>query len=448
MTTIPFNEDTTTGGAVPRHLESEEIILSALFQDPEKIVPRAFSLRGTFYSQPLGEIYEAIMAASGSNAGISVESVADCLRERGTLEKCGGVPRLIELSTEIGVGLFPAAKKRVEITARARVLFGVLNSGSNRLLHANQPDELAEIIEETQNQIMDLERVTHEQDPKAWKEACLGALEQIQERFENKGAIPGLSTGFPDLDERTGGLQRGASWVIAARPGKGKTSLALNFAENIADSVPVLFFSAEMDAAELATRSLSRASGIENSRLAAGRLRGAAELQQFHDATAKHANKQIFVDDAADMSIPRVRAIARRYVRGHGVGLVIIDYLQLLESGEKSRSREEEVRKMSKSFKNMARELHVPVVVLAQLNRESEKAGRRPKKSELRESGAIEQDADVVLLIHHEEEESEDPTVYSPTIDCELIADKIRNGREGTVPATYHRPTTTFEPVD
>jgi replicative DNA helicase len=252
------------------------------------------------------------------------------------------------------------------------------------------------------------------------------------------GKIPGISTGFESLDASTNGYQGGQLWLLAARPGAGKTAMLMNLVENLVSAnIPTAIYSAEMFAEELAIRSLSGQTRIDSLKLARGDI-GKMDFVKLRDAINNSHKWPLWIDDRADMRLVDIQVSARQLVKQSGVRVIFVDYLQLIKEPEGSRNREDAVRRLSDGLKQLAKELDITVVTLAQLNRDAEKRGR-PVKSDLRDSGAIEQDANVILLLNPTEPDSQDPVV-----DVEVIVAKCRGGKMGPISFEFDRPVTTF----
>ncbi len=268
---------------------------------------------------------------------------------------------------------------------------------------------------------------------------------RVDLRQSNGGRLGGLSCGYPDLDELLGGLRPGQMVVVGARPGGGKTAMGLNIAAKVANGgIPVMFFSLEMPEDQIADRLLSMGSGVPMSKLTKGRPLTAHETDRVFGAAGPDwiGGAGFHCDDASDQSAQRMTAVLRRAVRRHGIGLGVVDYLQLIRAENPKDNRTQQVGTAARRVKQMARECGVPVLCLCQLNREVEnRAGGRPKLSDLRESGEIEQHADMVLLLHREANLSNDDPIWP----VEVIVAKNRNGPIGDVPLMYKRATMTFE---
>jgi replicative DNA helicase len=394
-----------------------------------------------FYAPANRRIWQAIANLHADRTEIDLITLTASLRASNALDEVGGPAMLAELMSDVpspsGLPEYlrlsaDDAKRRGIIRDCWRVADGAFD----------KKQKVASLIQELDNTTQRVFKTVATQRARRINQPLIAALDLIQERMQNGGAIPGLSYGIPELDEATNGMQPGEMIVVAARPGRGKTSLALTFGESLARTgTPILVFSAEMTSEKLAIRSLSGHSGIDSLRLAKGRI-GQGELPKLNKAVAMLTDLPMWIDDRPAPRLIDIQIETRRLIKEHGIKLVIVDYLQLIREPEGSRSREDAVRQISAGLTQLAKELQIPVIVLAQLNRDSEKrAGNKPKASDLRESGSIEQDAHVILLLHSDEA-ADDQMI----IDMEIIVAKCRDGKLGPVPVEFHRPTTTFKP--
>jgi len=311
-------------------------------------------------------------------------------------------------------------------------------------------DDLDELLDAIEAEILSVTGLSEGSGAKAVADLMLPAIDHLDKLHSGDLEVMGIQTGYEDLDNMITGLRPGEMTVLAARPSIGKTAMALNFALNMAvreNPVPVGFFSLEMSAELLVLRLL-----CSHARVGLGDIRDGAvsqaKWQQITEAGQMLRESQIYIDDTGGLDIMEMRSRARRMKRDWDIGIIFIDYLQLLRANVgKNATRENEVSRISGGIKALSKELEVPIVVLAQLNRQAEQAGQRPKLSHLRESGAIEQDADVVALLHREREAQMEgeANVIQEGMDAELIIAKHRNGPTGIVPLTFLPTYTRFE---
>jgi replicative DNA helicase len=450
---------------LPYSLESEMALLGSLILDP-RVVPDVISILAAsedFYSEDHGRIYQALIDVYDKVPEADLIAILDALRDRGQLEQVGGPDYLSKLANETPSAagavryaktVADKAKLRRLIEAADRIIFDALNVGDFGV------DGAREVIDTAESMVFEIAQEDQKADPQALGDLLAKELARI-EAAEGQG-ISGVATGFDDLDRLLSGMQPGEMIILAARPSMGKTALALNLAEQIArggrtpekppkgQHVPVGVFSLEMSKSSLVQRLLSAAASVDSHRMRTGHL-NAQEMSTLKLTAEMLQEAPIFIDDTPGLSVHALRARARRMVANHGVRALIVDYLQLLTAPGSSReSRQVEVSAISRGMKALARELNVPLVCLSQLNRASEqREGNRPRMSDLRESGSIEQDADVVVLLHREDYyHTHDPEWVQDNPDklnvAELIIAKQRNGPTGVVHLTWDARITRF----
>lgn len=451
---------------LPFSLEAEMALLGSMLLDP-KVVPdvvSAISSPSDFYNEGHSAIYSALIDVYDRVPDADLVAIVDALRDRGKLEQVGGVDFLSKLAYETPSSagatryakiVSDKAKLRRLIDAADQIIYDALNVGEYGV------DAAREVIDAAESRVFEIAQEDQKADPQALADLLEIELERIR-TSEGRG-ISGLATGFADLDKLLSGLQQGEMIVLAARPSMGKTAMVLNIAEQVARGgrapedppkgahQPVGIFSLEMSKASLVQRLLSAFSQVDSHRMRTGHL-SQSEMASLHTHAEGLAETPIYIDDTPGLTVLALRARARRMVAQHGVRAIMIDYLQLLSAPGASReSRQVEVSLISRSLKALARELSVPVICLSQLNRASEqREGNRPRMSDLRESGSIEQDADVVMLLHREDYyHQHDPEWSEANADkvntAELIIAKQRNGPTGTVQLTWDPKTTRFK---
>ncbi|MCC5823835.1 MAG: replicative DNA helicase [Planctomycetes bacterium] len=446
----------------PHAVEAERSLLGSILLDPGvlndvvEIVPTPES----FYKEAHGTIYKALVDTFDAHQSGDLVQLTETLRARGVLDRVGGTGYLMELAEAVpSSASAPYYAKLIADAARLRKLI----DAAGEILHDaytgadGTPDGAKRVIDLAEKKIFDIASEDINAEPESLKELLIAEMTRIDEA--DGKPIMGVGTGYPDLDELTSGLQPEELIILAARPSMGKTAMCLNLAEQIAFGgitpwepkrkgrpVPVGLFSLEMSRGALVQRLLSSRSGVDASKLRNGMV-SPEEYQRLKQASSELADAPMIIDDTPGMTVLTLRAKARRMKQRHDIGCIVIDYLQLLSSPTAAReSRQVEVSEISRSIKALARELRVPVICLAQLNRGAEqREGNRPRMSDLRESGSIEQDADVVALLHresyyHRGDPAWDPN--SPEFDednreklnlAELIIAKQRNGPTGTV---------------
>ena len=423
----------------PHNLEVERAVLSAMLREPSycgSVAVEKLGGEGAFYSQIHREIFRAFLHLyEVSDSGIDVLMLAEELKKAGKLEACGGLPALAELENAIASTYnFDRWCVMLRDLATLRNMINVLVE-SVRKCYDSSSDASA-LVNEIEN---DIYKVRGDADANSiipLKTSVLAAFEHIERIINNKEEA-GIPTGFPDLDRMTGGLRRGEMFVVAARPSIGKTSLALNIISNIvlkkSNPRKVAMFSLEMSDEQIATRLICTEADISERQFRDGTFRN-QDMTKLTGAVQTLREAPLFIDPTGGISIAELRAKARRLKIQHQIELVVIDYLQLMQGSGREESRQQEVSKISGGLKALAKELKIPVLVLAQLNREVEKgtASSLPKLSHLRESGSIEQDADVVVFLHRDRDQAKN-LPPGQSVEAKLIVEKNRNGETGYV---------------
>ncbi len=363
----------------------------------------------------------------------------DELEKRQLLEEIGGTTQLIAILNSV-----PSAAHAMHYATIVRekaMLRALITASNDSLKDAYAPHESVEqVIDRAEKRIFDLaqQKVTGEI-------SSLGSVaESVYEMIEDKNRA-GLMTDFADLDDMLHGLQNGELVIIAARPSMGKTAIAMNIVENVAaKKIPVAVFSLEMSKQQLAQRMMCSRAAIDSQRVRKGMLRN-EEYQRLAMMVTELAKFPIWVDDTPGLTIMDLRAKARRLALQRDIKLIMVDYMQLMEGTSGVESRQQQITEISRGIKGIARELNVPVICLSQLNRSSEsRDGHRPRMSDLRESGSIEQDADVVMLLHREDYYRQSEPDFMPDNIAEVIIAKQRNGPTGVIKLTFDNKTTTF----
>jgi replicative DNA helicase len=433
----------------PQDLQAEKGVLGSLMQVPELCDEIALLLKPVdFYAEANQRLYRNVLALHEQGKRIDLTLLVDRLKQEGELEAVGGHAYLAEVLSSVPYAhnaTFYAEIVRNKATVRELIL------ASTEILRdawdpTYEPKELLSHAEEKIFAVHDRrssDRVTHITN------LIMEAFDRIDSRLA-KGQSDATPTHFRDLDQMTGGLHPGELIILAARPSMGKTALATNIAENVAilSNVPVLFVSLEMARLELAQRMLCSQGSIDGNKFRSGVI-SSEEREKLLEASGKLSKSPLFVDDTPSRTVTEIAACARRLKRKENLGLVVIDYLQLVQPDDPRDPRQEQVAKMARRLKGLARELTVPVICLAQLNRQAEVSGKeehRPRLSHLRESGAIEQDADVVMFVHREEyyhtkEKAEELGVVG---DGHLILAKQRNGPTGDIKLQWSAKFTRF----
>ena len=433
--------DTSITHLPPHDLEAEQSVLGAMLVNPNAITAVAESLVAEdFYRDSHRLIFKAIVTLYGRSEEVDVVTLAAQLEREGVLERVGGrelVHTLAEFVPAAANAVYYAGIVREQSVLRAFIRVGneIAELGYQ---HQGTTAELLDRCEQKVFAIQQQRRVAEFQHVKQVLTANFERLERIQDE-----GVAGLSTGFDGIDDHTGGFQKTNLIVLAARPGVGKTSLALNIAHNVAveHGHAVAIFSLEMSALELGERLMCTQARVSSHKLRTGTLSG-DEYAKLVQAAGKLEKADIFIDDSSDLNLFELRAKARRLSARHPISLVVVDYLQLMAGDSRAESRQQEVANISRSLKQLARELDVPIIAVSQLNRSPEaRADREPQLADLRESGAIEQDADLVLFLY------EDPSDAASKGVIKLKIAKNRHGRVGTVRLAFNKDYTRFLPL-
>lgn len=448
----------------PHSIESEMSLLGSMILDPQ-VIADVLPIVGSgemFYSPANTAVFKGILQLYDQHQAGDLVMLVDVLRNAGQLEDVGGEQYLVDLVE--GVPAATSAVYYAQIVADKHRLRALISATGEILDNAYHPGEGAqavnEVIDQAESKIFAIAEQGQSDEAQSLEELLQEEIEHL-EAIEGKG-VSGIPTGYVDLDEMLTGLHAGEMIIVAARPSMGKTALALNIAEQVAvggaalgnkpkaDKCPVALFSVEMSKSAVTSRMLSARSGVDSHKMRSGKFTQ-DDFQRLIRASGELAEAPIYIDDSPSLSVLGLRARARRLARKHNIGCIVIDYLQLLTAGSGRESRQVEVSEISRGIKALARELDVPVICLAQLNRGPEqREGKQPRISDLRESGSIEQDADVVLLLHREayyhigDEEWEMENAEDMNL-AELIVAKQRNGPTGVVKLTWDSSTTRFK---
>ncbi len=428
----------------PASIEAEMGLLGSLLLDPETIHDvRGGLFAEDFYRDPHALIYRAILAVLDSGRPLNLVSIVEELHRSGKYDAIGGHDYLVEVAESIPHAAH--ARYYADLIRQKAIARAVINSAEEIIRRAYSNDYSAqELVEFAERTIFAVGDRREGYKVTTIGQAVIDAMARLDDRLN--GHRPGQPTGLSGYDALTGGLHPGQLVVVAARPAMGKTALALNIADHVATdcSVPTLFASLEMTEGEIGDRAVCGRAEIDGGRFADPRANLTdADFARMAAAVERFRASPLWIGDAPAQSLGEVVAQARRFRARERIGLLVIDYLQLLEPGESAGRvpRHEQVAMMTRTLKQLAKGLKIPVILLCQLNREVEKReDRRPRMSDLRESGAIEQDADVVSLLHR-------PEYYDPNDKpgvAELIVAKNRGGSTGTVPLLFHKAQTKF----
>jgi replicative DNA helicase len=441
------------GRTLPHSLEAEEYLLSCCLLDGADVVSRCLEARikpESFYDPKHGIVFERLLELYNRQTPIDVSVVAEELKTARQLDQIGGYAFLTQVSSRIPTTA--QASYFIEKVREQALLREIIRSATGAVEDCyGFSGGIDEFVDQIETKIFSVTQNRVSESAKQMREPTREAMNVITKMMMKKGELTGVSSGFKDLDAMMWGFQRQEMIVLAARPSMGKTSLALNFAEAAAlpkkagaTPAAVLIFSLEMGAAQLALRMLCSRARVNMKLLRDGLLsKNGEEQNRLLEAADEFSKAPIFIDDSSAISIMQLRAKARRIHSRTQLGFVMVDYLQLLSPTDPKTPREQQVAEASRGLKALAKELDVPVLVLSQLNRSSEKDNRTPKLSDLRESGSIEQDADVVLMLARPRDADEKFQVAADS--AELIVAKQRNGPVGELKLTFLRDITRFE---
>ncbi len=430
----------------PQNLEAEQCVLgSILLKEGTLVKILDIISEQDFYRDAHKTIFAAIVALFEKNEPLDIITLTNILRDWNKLDMVGG-PAYLATLTDI-VPLSANVAYYAEIVRRKSLLRQLITTTTEIASRCyEEQDDIDTLLEETEQKIFEIAKAKTGQGVAALRSIIKDNFATVEKLFERKEHITGIPTGFADLDKMTAGLQPSDLIILAARPSMGKTALALNIAQfaAIEHKVPVAVFSLEMAKEQLGMRLLCSESRVSSSRLRTGFLKE-QDWPKLTRAAGVLSEAPIFIDDTPAMSVTEMRAKARRMKTEYDIGMVVVDYLQLMRGRGNAHSREQEISDISRSLKAMAKEIHIPVMALSQLNRSLEnRPNKRPQLSDLRESGAIEQDADVIMFIYRDE-------VYNKAEDnpnkgiAELIIGKQRNGPTGTALLTFIDKYTRFE---
>ncbi len=434
-------------GPIPHDSEAETAIIASMLFDSECVNTAIEMLKPEdFYRGDLRLIYEAMTTMFLRGEPIDLITLKNKLATLGTLEQAGGMDALVRIAGAVATGAH--IKHYAQIVVDKAILRRLIRASSEiaqKSFEAQDPVDT--IVDFAEKSIFDILQNRNSSNFYPLQEVLVAAISKIEEIYLSGQRITGVMSGFPDLDNRTAGFQPSDLVLIAARPSMGKTALALNIAAYAAfhKNVPTAIFSLEMSREQIATRLLCSESMIDSQKLRTGTL-NEDDWLKMAETVSIMAGSKIYIDDTPGVTPGEIRAKCRKLKLEKGLGLIVIDYLQLMSSGKKSESRQNEVSEISRALKAVAREMEAPVILLSQLSRACEqRADKRPMLSDLRESGAIEQDADVVNFIYRDE-------YYNPDTEkkgiAEIIIAKQRNGPTGTVDLLYWGKYTRFANIE
>ncbi|WMJ80095.1 replicative DNA helicase [Clostridium sp. MB40-C1] len=418
--------------SLPNNVEAEQTVLGCMLKDKTAIAQAVEALNSEdFYREAHKIIYDTVLELYRKDIPVDMITVIEHLRSTEKLQSVGGITYVTELSNSVestlNIGTY------AKIVKDKAVLRKLIKASADITEECySRQDDVEDVLDTAEKKIFDIAQNRTTSDFECISDVLERGFEQIEKIFNNKGQTTGIATGFPELDTKTSGLQPGDMILIAARPSMGKTTFAMNIAQYSAlrEGKSVVVFSLEMAKEQLAYRLLCAEANIDMLKLRTGDLDEGA-WERIAKASGPIASSKIYIDDTAGISVMEMRSKCRRIKMEYGIDLIVIDYLQLMSGSSRSESRQQEVSEISRSIKALAKEMHCPVIALSQLSRAPEqRADHRPMLSDLRESGSIEQDADIVMFLYRDEyynKETEDKNV------AECIIAKQRNGPTGTV---------------
>ncbi len=434
----------------PQNTEAEASLLGALLIDPDAVVKIAdnISVRD-FYDGRHQRIYDAVVKLYEKHSPIDVLTLANQLKEAGNLDMVGGASYLTELTNYVPTAAH--AEQYADIVAQKALRRRLISAGQEMAnLGFDEGKSLDELIEEAETRLFDVSQQHVKQDVISLETILAESFERLDDLHKDKKKIRGVPTGYRDLDNMLAGLQRSDLFILAARPAMGKTAFVLNLAHKVAVKAkePVLIFSLEMGKEQLVDRLLAMESGVDAWALRTGNLTD-TDFERIGEAMGTLSEAQIYIDDTPGITVQDLRTKARRENHQHRLGLIIVDYLQLMSGGSRfatSANRVQEISEISRGLKIIAKELNVPLIALSQLSRSVEsRTPPIPQLSDLRESGSIEQDADIVAFLYRED-------YYNPETDRKSIMDvlikKHRNGPTGGVELYFDREKQRISSLD
>lgn len=435
---------------LPHDIDAERSVLGAMILSKNV----CYEIIGTlmaddFYLDRHRMIYEAMEEIHKKNMPIDITTLTAYLKDHGLLDKAGGVEYLLELSESVPTTAH--SQYYCRIIEDKSMLRRIIQKSTEIIEKASgEIDDVGDFVSEAEKEIL---AVTHDRNAgefKNIKQVVQNVTDHLMVLSSQGGQISGLKTNYYALDKITSGLQKGDLIILAARPSVGKTAFALNIASNVAykSKEPVAVFSLEMPAEQLVSRTISSMGGIDTSQLRTGEI-VKTNLNRYHAAADRVSQCNLYIDDGAGIKINDIVAKCRRLKQEHGLCLIVIDYLQLITGNGRSDSRQQEVADISRQLKALARELEVPLIALSQLSRSIEKReDKRPMMSDLRESGAIEQDADIIAFLHREDYQKTEEGEVQNAGPVKIIISKHRNGALGEVELLFEKNFSRFSNME
>ena len=432
-------------GKIPPHdIEAEQAIIGSMLTDKDAVISSIEVLKEEdFYREDNKAIYSAILNLYAKNEPIDIITVKAELVEAGNFERVGGMEYLASLPDKVPTTA--NVERYIKIVDEKYMLRKLIQSANDLIaLGYDETEEVDNILDMAEKKVFDLTQSKNATGYSSIKDVLVESFAELEKLYNQKGHITGVSTGFSDLDYKTSGFHGSDLIILAARPAMGKSAFAINVATNAAvqNKVPVAIFNLEMSKEQIGNRILCSEAMVDSNKIRTGQIED-GDWMKLADTLSVLSDAPIYIDDTPGISIMEIRAKCRKLKIEKDIGLIVIDYLQLIQgSGKKNSSREQEISEISRSLKILAKELNVPVIALSQLSRGAEKRDdKRPMLSDLRESGAIEQDADIVVFLYRDDyynEDSEEKNV------AEVILAKHRGGSTGTVKLAWMPSYTKF----
>jgi replicative DNA helicase len=432
----------------PQNLEAEQAVLGSVLLQAEALVSAMERLRSEDFYVPSHQlIYEAMIELGEDNQPIDLVTLTANLQNKGQLEEIGGVSYLAKLAT--GVPTAANIDYYAQIVEEKSLMRRLIRTATEIVQNGYAAtDEVSVLLSEAEQRILEISNRRSSSGFISIRDVLMEVFERVEFLYSHKGGTTGIPSGFPDLDKMTSGFQRNDLIIVAARPSVGKTAFALNIAQNVGVRAreTVAIFSLEMSAAQLVQRMVCAESNVDAGRMRTGYLEG-DDWEKLTMAIGALSEANVYIDDTPGITVADIRAKCRRLKKEKGLGMIMIDYLQLIQGrGKAGENRQQEVSEISRTLKQIARELEVPVIALSQLSRGVEqRQDKRPMMSDLRESGSIEQDADIVAFLYRDDyydKESEKKNII------EIIIAKQRNGPVGTVELVFLKNFNKFVSLD
>jgi replicative DNA helicase len=448
---MPHSNEATVGKLTPQNVDAEKSLLGAILRD-EDIFPEILEKLGPddFYDKKHATIFRAMKVLYEHNQPIDLLTVTSGLKDAKVLKEIGGAPYLAELTNSVPTTAH--AKTYAELVEQASIRRRLIKAGTNIVEGAYDGEkEVGELLGKAEKELFEVSDKNIKSDYSPLSDLLIDAFNRMENLHKNRGALRGLKTGYAKLDKNTAGFQKGDLIIIGARPAMGKTTFAQNLALNVAEinRKSVLFFSMEMAKAEIIDRMIAPMADVNSWDIRTGNISDDA-FSRIGDALGQMSDIPLLIDDTSNMTILELRNKARRAAHDYDLGMIIVDYLQLIQGSDRyAGNRVQEVTEISRGLKILARELEVPVIALAQLSRNV--TGRddpRPVLSDLRESGSIEQDADLVMFLHRPDYYNKNKPDYVETNITELLMAKHRHGPMETIHLYFDGAKSRFLSVD